>query len=101
MVFSALSCSQSPVPAPDTPVVGVILPYSSAFTAIAEEQENAVKLALEDSGHSAELVFADCGGDNAGAVDAYKKFMSGDKRPQAVISCASWVAETLHPMTAK
>ncbi|MFW6287091.1 MAG: ABC transporter substrate-binding protein, partial [Candidatus Sumerlaeota bacterium] len=101
MIFSALSCTQSSAPRPDTPVVGVILPYSSAFTAIANEQENAIKMALADSGQSADLVFVDCGGDNAGAVEAYKKVMSGAQKPHAIISCASWVAETLHPLAAE
>ncbi len=75
--------------------VGVILPYSSAFTKIAEEQENAIRLALENT--DIKLVFEDGGPETEGTIAAWKRLDS----PDAVISCASWAATALNPLTAE
>ena len=82
------------------PVIGVILPFSSAFTAIAEEQQNAIQMALRDSGGDATVVFKDGGADSETALHAFQDLAAMNPAPDAVITCASWVATALHPVAA-
>jgi branched-chain amino acid transport system substrate-binding protein len=100
LMMLALACSQPTAQVIEKPTIGVILPFSSAFTEIAQEQKYAIELALADSDMDAKLIYADCGGDKVSAKAAYDKLMTGE-RPDAIISCASWTAEALHPLAAR
>ena len=81
--------------------VGVILPYTSPFKDIAQEQENAINLALSELDTDIEVVFKDGKNDAAGAVTALDELMEMKNPPAAVISCASWASDALHPKTAE
>jgi ABC-type branched-subunit amino acid transport system substrate-binding protein len=103
VIFLFPSCSiySSQEKVDSSEVIGVILPFSSAFTNIANEQKNAIELAAAQSETDVEIVYADSGSDVSGAILAYHELMQQEKRPVAVISCASWVATALHPLTAE
>ena len=81
-------------------LVAVILPFTSAFAGIANEQKEAIELAMQNyPGY--DVFFKDSKSDAAGAVVAFKELMNLEKPPFAVISCASWVATALHPLAAE
>jgi ABC-type branched-subunit amino acid transport system substrate-binding protein len=80
--------------------IGVILPFSSAFEAIAAEQKNAIELAIAESNYPAEVIYKDGRDDAEGALEAFDKLTSLKQPPLAMITCASWVAEALHPRAA-
>ena len=52
--------------------IGVILPFSSAFKGIAEEQQNAIAIALEEVGNDYRVIYKDGYGDSEHAVKAFE-----------------------------
>ncbi len=86
---------------PRNPVIGIILPFSSAFEDIALEQQKAINLALAESGHPFDLVFKDGGADRQSAVDAFNELAGLENRPAAIISCSSWASDAIHPLAAE
>lgn len=80
-------------------LIGVILPFTSAFSGIANEQKNAIELALQEYS-DIEVIYKDSKSDAAGSVVAFNELLALDHPPFAVISCASWVATALHPLAA-
>lgn len=85
----------------DKPVIGVILPFSSAFEGIAKEQKNAIEMALSEMQPNVEVIFSDGKDDPAGAVAAFNKLAGSRNPPVAVISCASWASSAIHPLAAE
>lgn len=82
-------------------VVGVILPFSSAFEKIANEQKNAIQMALAEVGENVEVIYKDGQSDAAGAVQAFNELVLMEPPPTAIISCASWASSALHPLAAE
>jgi len=80
--------------------IGVILPFSSAFKGIAEEQQNAIAIALEEVGNDYRVIYKDGYGDSEHAVKAFEELLQLKQKPVAVISCASWASNALHPLAA-
>lgn len=80
--------------------IGVILPFSSGFTEIAEEQQKAIEIALKETVGDYRVVYMDGHGDVEHAVKAFEELMRLKEKPLAVISCASWAADALHPLAA-
>jgi len=85
----------------EKPIIGVILPFSSAFSGIAEEQKNAIDLVVTQLSPTYEIIYKDSKADAEGGVKAFNELMNMENPPIAIISCASWVAEALHPLTAE
>jgi len=81
-------------------VIGVILPFSSAFEKIAIEQRNAIDIALAEFDH-VEVIYKDGRDDGAGAVAAFHELAEMENPPTAIISCASWASDALHPLAAE
>ncbi|MFO7862192.1 MAG: ABC transporter substrate-binding protein, partial [Desulfosalsimonas sp.] len=86
---------------PKKSVIGVILPFSSAFKDIANEEKNAIEMALAEAVSQAEVIFKDGGNDPEGAIQAFKALAERKQKPVAVISCASWASNAIHPLAAK
>jgi ABC-type branched-subunit amino acid transport system substrate-binding protein len=84
----------------DNKLIAVILPFTSAFKGIADEQKEAIDLAMLDFTDYS-VIYKDSKSDAAGAVTAFNELLAMDKPPFAVISCASWVATALHPLAAE
>ncbi|MDD4157485.1 MAG: ABC transporter substrate-binding protein, partial [Candidatus Cloacimonetes bacterium] len=78
-----------------------ILPFESVFKEIAEEQKDAILLAVEDYDNRLEVVFKDSKGSEEGAILALDDYIREYGKPEAVISCASWIATALNPVTAE
>lgn len=98
----ATACTRlAPTADAPAPTIGVILPFSSAFTPIAQEQQRAIEMALADAESPARLVFKDGGGDAETAIAAFRELATLEPRPAAVITCASWVASALNPLAAE
>ncbi len=93
-------CAQT-AEAQDKPVVGVILPFSSAFEDIAVEQQRAVELALAESGSAFEVVFRDGGADVDTAVQAFQDLVRSQENLATVVSCSSWASSAIHPLAAE
>ncbi len=81
-------------------MIGVILPFSSAFAGIANEQKEAIELVMQNY-PDYDVIFKDSKSDAAGAVVAFQELLALENPPFAVISCASWVATALHPLAAE
>jgi ABC-type branched-subunit amino acid transport system substrate-binding protein len=81
-------------------LIGVILPFTSAFAGIANEQKDAIELAMQNF-TDYEVIYKDSKRDAAGAVIAFNELLALDNPPFTVISCASWVATALHPLAAE
>ncbi len=81
--------------------IGVILPFSSAFRGIAEEQKNAIEIALEKSGSDYRVLYRDGHGDTEHAVKAFEALLKLEQKPLVVISCGSWTANALHLLAAE
>jgi len=81
--------------------IGVILPFSSGFTEIAEEQKKAIMIALKEVGSDYRIIYKDGHGDGEHAVKAFEKLLQLKQKPIAVISCGSWAANALHPLAAE
>lgn len=82
-------------------VIGVILPFSSAFAKIADEQKNAIQIALAEAGEEVTVVYKDGQDNAAGAVKAFNELALMEHPPVAIISCASWASSALHPLAAE
>jgi len=84
----------------DSKLIGVILPFSSAFSDIANEQKDAIDLVMKEY-DDYKIVYEDSGNDKEGAVKAFNRLLTLEKPPYAIISCASWVATAIHPLAAE
>ena len=100
VLFSVLNTISAKENSKDQKLVGVILPFSSAFTNIANEQKNAIELAIKEF-DDIKVIYKDSKSDEAGAIEAFNEFTNMENLPFAIISCASWVATALHPLAAK
>ena len=100
VLFSVFNTINAKENGKDQKLVGVILPFSSAFTNIANEQKNAIELAVKEF-DDIKVIYKDSKTDEAGAIEAFNKFTNMENSPFAIISCASWVATALHPLAAK
>jgi len=87
--------------AQDKPVVGVILPFSSAFEDIAVEQQRAVEFALAEAGSPFKPIFKDGGADANTAVQAFQDLVRSQENLAAVVSCSSWASSAIHPLAAE
>lgn len=106
MALLSLLCAgcqilQPVLPSENKPLVGVILPFSSAYNAIALEQKQAIQMALADQSDAPRILFADGGPDAAGARKAFHQLMQMQPKPMAIISCASWAATEINPLAAE
>ncbi len=81
--------------------VGVILPFSSAFESIAAEQKNPIEMALSDMDAEIKVIYQDGKNNSEGAIAALNELMISETPPQAVITCASWVASVINPLAAE
>ncbi|RZB32068.1 MAG: branched-chain amino acid transport system substrate-binding protein [Desulfobacteraceae bacterium Eth-SRB1] len=100
VLFSVFNTISAKANSKDQKLVGVILPFSSAFVNIANEQKNAIELAVKEF-DDIKVIYEDSKSDEAGAIEAFNKFTNMENSPFAIISCASWVATALHPLSAK
>ncbi|WP_028572127.1 ABC transporter substrate-binding protein [Desulfonatronum lacustre] len=98
---SSVSFAQDSATEFDRPVIGVILPFSSAFEDIAFEQQRAINLALSKSDVPVNVIFKDGGADKESAVQAFHELAGLEDRPLAVISCSSWASDAIHPLAAE
>ena len=98
---SSASFAQDSATERDRPVIGVILPFSSAFEDIAFEQQRAINLALSISDDSVTIIFKDGGADKKSAVKVFNELVGLEGRPLAVISCSSWASDAIHPLAAE
>jgi len=98
-VFNTISAKEN-TNAKNQKLVGVILPFSSAFTSIANEQKNAIESAVKEF-DDIKVIYKDSKSDEAGAIEAFNELTNMQSPPFAIISCASWVATALHPLAAK
>lgn len=83
------------------PVIGVILPFSSAFTDIALEQQKAINLGAKKHLHNYEIIFKDGGADKKSAVRAFQELIRSQDKLHTVISCSSWASDAIHPLAAE
>ncbi|MDD3049529.1 MAG: ABC transporter substrate-binding protein [Candidatus Cloacimonetes bacterium] len=81
--------------------VVAILPFTSVFEKIAQEQKDAINLALGNYDNEIEIIYKDSKGTAEGAITALDEFIKSNGNPEIVISCASWVATALNPVTAE
>lgn len=98
---SSASIAQDSATEFDRPVIGAILPFSSAFEDIAFEQQRAINLALSKSDVPVKIIFKDGGTDKEGAVKAFHELAGLENRLLAVISCSSWASDAIHPLAAE
>ena len=82
-------------------IIGVILPFSSPFEKIANEQKNAIQMAVSEVDKNVELIFKDGRSDATGAIKAFNEFILMENPPIAIISSASWASGALHSMAAE
>lgn len=82
------------------PVIGIILPFSSAFTDIALEQEKAINLGAKKYLENYEIIFKDGGADKQSAVKAFQELVRSEDKLYTVISCSSWASDAIHPLAA-
>ena len=85
----------------DRPVIGVILPFSPAFADIAQEQKNAIEMALFETGNNVDIIFKAEQGDPASAIRAFNELAGTTRRPVAIITASSWSSNAIHPLAAK
>ncbi|WP_045214553.1 ABC transporter substrate-binding protein [Desulfonatronovibrio magnus] len=83
------------------PVIGVILPFSSAFSDIALEQQKAIMIGAEKYNQLYELVFKDGGADKQSAVNVFQELIRFEDKLHTVISCSSWASDAIHPLAAE
>lgn len=83
------------------PVIGVILPFSSAFSDIALEQQKAIMIGAEKYNQHYKLVFKDGGADKQSAVNAFQELIRSEDKLHTVISCSSWASDAIHPLAAQ